>query len=43
MEAEYRKWHDEIWPKLVAPLQDAGVSGYSIHQEQIHSKRDHVE
>ncbi|MDH4441597.1 MAG: L-rhamnose mutarotase [Rhizobium sp.] len=31
MEAEYRKRHDEIWPELVALLNDAGISDYSIH------------
>lgn len=30
-EAEYKKRHDEIWPELVALLQEAGVSDYSIH------------
>jgi len=29
-EAEYRRRHDEIWPKLVYLLHDAGVSDYSI-------------
>jgi L-rhamnose mutarotase len=31
MKAEYKKRHDEIWPALVALLQQAGVSDYSIH------------
>ena len=31
MKAEYQKRHDEIWPALVALLQQAGVSDYSIH------------
>ena len=30
-EAEYKKRHDEIWPKLVKELEDAGVSDYSIY------------
>lgn len=33
-EAEYRRRHDEIWPELVALLQDAGVSDYSIHLDE---------
>jgi len=31
MAAEYKRRHDEIWPELVALLQDAGVQDYSIH------------
>ena len=31
MEAEYKRRHDEIWPKLVDLLHDAGVSEYSIY------------
>ncbi len=31
MQAEYKRRHDAIWPELVALLQDAGVSDYSIH------------
>jgi L-rhamnose mutarotase len=27
---EYRRRHDEVWPELVAVLQDAGVLAYSI-------------
>lgn len=27
----YKQRHDEIWPELVALLQEAGVSDYSIH------------
>ena len=34
MKAEYRKRHDEIWPELVALLEDAGVSDYSIHLDE---------
>lgn len=29
-EAEYKKRHDEIWPKLSTELSKAGVSDYSI-------------
>ncbi len=29
-EAEYQRRHDEIWPELVALLQEAGISDYSI-------------
>jgi len=29
-EAEYERRHDEIWPELVAELQNAGISDYSI-------------
>ena len=28
--AEYRRRHDEVWPELVAVLQDADVLAYSI-------------
>jgi L-rhamnose mutarotase len=28
--AEYRRRHDGIWPELVALLQEAGISDYSI-------------
>ena len=31
MEAEYKRRHDEIWPKLVDLLHDAGISEYSIY------------
>ena len=31
MEAEYRKRHDEIWPKLVARLEASGVRDYVIY------------
>ena len=34
MEAEYRKRHDAIWPELVALLQQAGISDYSIHLDR---------
>jgi L-rhamnose mutarotase len=30
-EAEYRARHDKIWPDLIALLEDAGISDYSIH------------
>ncbi|MHA6325261.1 L-rhamnose mutarotase [Roseivivax sp. CAU 1753] len=33
-EEEYRKRHDAIWPELVALLQEAGVSDYSIHLDR---------
>ena len=34
---EYRRRHDEVWPELVAVLQDAGVLAYSIffHSETL--------
>ena len=28
---EYKQRHDEIWPKLLEALSEAGVSDYSIH------------
>ncbi len=28
---EYKQRHDEIWPKLLQALSEAGVSDYSIH------------
>lgn len=31
---EYIRRHDAIWPELVALLQDAGVSDYSIHLDE---------
>lgn len=31
MRDEYKRRHDAIWPELVALLQDAGISDYSIH------------
>lgn len=31
---EYRRRHDEIWPELVALLQESGVSDYSIHLDE---------
>ena len=31
MAGEYRRRHDAIWPELVALLQAAGISDYSIH------------
>ncbi len=33
-EDEYRRRHDAIWPELVALLQEAGVSDYSIHLDR---------
>ncbi|MGB4827107.1 MAG: L-rhamnose mutarotase [Paracoccaceae bacterium] len=33
-EAEYTRRHDAIWPELVALLQGAGVSNYSIHLDR---------
>ena len=32
--AEYIRRHDAIWPELVALLQEAGVSDYSIHLDE---------
>lgn len=29
-EAEYKRRHDEIWPELVAAIQDAGIRNYSL-------------
>ena len=29
-EAEYKRRHDEIWPELVAAIQDAGIKNYSL-------------
>ena len=34
MEDEYRRRHDAIWPELVALLQGAGISDYSIHLDR---------
>lgn len=31
---EYKRRHDAIWPELVALLQDAGISDYSIHLDE---------
>ena len=33
-EAEYKRRHDQIWPELVAELQAAGVSDYSIYLDE---------
>ena len=33
-EAEYKKRHDEIWPKLSALLKDRGISDYSIFLDE---------
>ena len=33
-EAEYKKRHDEIWPKLSAELTKAGISDYSIFLDE---------
>ena len=30
-EAEYQRRHDEIWPKLIRELEQAGISDYSIY------------
>jgi L-rhamnose mutarotase len=32
--AEYRKRHDEIWPRLVARLEAAGVRDYVIYLDE---------
>ena len=29
-EAEYKRRHDEIWPELVAVLEESGVSNYTL-------------
>lgn len=34
MEAEYKRRHDAIWPKLVELLQEVGISDYSIHLDR---------
>lgn len=34
MAAEYKRRHDAIWPELVALLEDAGISDYSIHLDE---------
>lgn len=31
MREEYKRRHDAIWPELVALLENAGISDYSIH------------
>ena len=33
-EAEYKKWHDEIWPELSVELKEAGISDYSIFLDE---------
>lgn len=33
-EAEYKKRHDEIWPKLSALLSESGISDYSIFLDE---------
>lgn len=33
-EAEYKKRHDEIWPKLVEELTKAGIGDYSIYLDE---------
>lgn len=32
--AEYKKRHDEIWPELVALLENAGVRDYAIYLDR---------
>lgn len=32
--AEYKKRHDEIWPRLVFLLKEAGISEYSIFLDE---------
>ena len=34
-EAEYQRRHDEIWPELVAALQDAGVGNYTLFRRDL--------
>ena len=29
-EAEYKRRHDEIWPELVAAIEDAGIQNYTL-------------
>ncbi len=29
-EAEYKRRHDEIWPELVAAIEDAGIRNYTL-------------
>src|SRR5690606_9569790 len=29
-EEEYKRRHDEIWPKMLAALREAGISNYNI-------------
>lgn len=31
--AEYKRFHDEIWPELASLLKQAGISDYSIHRD----------
>jgi len=31
---EYKRRHNEIWPELIALLQQAGISDYSIHLDE---------
>lgn len=33
-EAEYKRRHDEIWPKLKAFLSEAGISDYAIFLDE---------
>jgi len=30
LKAEYKKAHDEIWPKMIKAIKDVGISNYSI-------------
>jgi L-rhamnose mutarotase len=32
-EGEYRRRHDAIWPELIAALQEAGISNYTIFRQ----------
>ncbi len=34
VEAEYQRRHDEIWPKLLAALAEAGIRDYSIYLDR---------
>ncbi len=34
-EAEYQRRHDDIWPELVAALQDAGVVNYTLFRRDL--------
>ena len=34
-EEEYRRRHEEIWPKMVEALRSAGIRNYSIFREGV--------
>ena len=33
-EAEYKKWHDELWPELTQLLKSKGISDYAIFLDE---------